>query len=129
MNRPGSFDNMSGRSRSQPTETQKTHRMLSARLTAQELLPDSDALLIVPVRPSALKAVVSVRRYVLVLEDFRRELLKLPHQREVSQGADAVLAVTRDVYDLVERSLHKLVVNLTYSDEPDPLARDGTPNT
>ena len=107
-------------------------------MSAQDLLPDSDALLVAPVRQSALASIISVRRYVLVLMDYRRELLMLPDST-VSNGtngtvphdpsdANAVFAVVRDVYVLVHSSLRKLVVNLTFSNEKDPLARDGTPN-
>jgi hypothetical protein len=117
------------------------HRMRPVRMSNQELLPDSDALLVVPVRQSALDAVVSVRRHVLYLEDFKRELTKLPNcqggnpvslersnKMYGSVGEKGVMEITMDVHGRVKRSLTRLVVNCTWGDELNPMSRDGERN-
>lgn len=118
-----------------------THRMMASRMSMQELLPDSDALMIVPVRSAAMKAVVSVRCVVLVLQDYQKELVKLPDcqsnqimkagrtdGRPGATGEQGVLEITNGLYDKVERSLRKLVINCTWSDDTDPMSRDGARN-
>ena len=117
------------------------HRMMPVKMSTQELLPDSDALLVTPVRKAALLAVVSVRRYVLVLIDYKKQLLTLPdcqpnsnpaggrsNGRPGAVGKEGVLQVTTECFELLERALRKLVINCSWGKELDPMARDGTPN-
>ena len=118
-------------------------RILSARMSAQELMPDSDALLVLPVNTRALDDVLSVRQYVLILQDYARELEKLPEstgdtQRESPDksrrnqgpaGEQAVLNITTAVMDQVKGALEKLVLNLSWGDDSNPMSRDGRPNT
>ena len=112
------------------------------RMRQQEMLPDSDALLLSPVRPSALKAVVQVRRLVLVLIDYKNQLLALPdvasstsasslrqsNSSSSNRSEEGVIEVTRDCYKLLSETLRKLVVNLSWGEIPDPMSRDGIPN-
>ena len=114
------------------------------RLAKLDLLPDSDALLVAPLRPSALKAVVEVRRLVMLVVEYSRELQELPdseptlltHANTSSfnlgkgnlPGALQVVNITAGMSSLLLSGLRKLVVNSTWGEEPDPIARDGKPN-
>ena len=114
------------------------------RLAKLDLLPDSDALLVTPVRPSALKAVVQVRRLVMVIKEYSRQLEELPDSQPTLlsdqsmgsvnlgkgnlPGALQVVNITAGMSSLLLSGLRKLVVNSTWGEEPDPMARDGKPN-
>ena len=125
------------------SELVSKNRILSARMSAQELLPDSDALLVLPVNTRALDDLLSVRQYVLILQDYARELEKLPdctsdtqHESpdnsggsQGSAGEKAVLNITTAVMDQVKGALEKLVLNLSWGDDSNPMSRDGRPNT
>jgi hypothetical protein len=95
-----------------------------------DLVPDSDALLILPVRPSALQAVVQVRRLVLVLSDLVSQLKLLPDGQPggSAQAATEVMKLVSQSYSPVYEALRTLVVNCTYGENPDPMSRDGIPN-
>ena len=101
------------------------HRTMPIKLQRFDLAPDSDGLTIMPVRHSALQAVLQVRRLVLVLEDFSKQLKELPDCRS---GADAVVKVVAENYDRVRAALRTLVVNCSWGEDPDPMSRDGVPN-
>jgi hypothetical protein len=83
-----------------------------------ELVPDSDALLILPIRPSALGALVQVRRLVLVLRDFQTQLQSLPDCQPSLEKAGAVVDVVSENYDRVYDTLRTLVVNCTWGEDP-----------
>ena len=60
-------------------------------------------------------------------------MVKQPHgnpspDEDMLYGAEGVMAVTRDCFEFVNGSLCKLVVNLSWGENPDPMARDGIPN-
>jgi hypothetical protein len=108
------------------------NRILPARMSAQQLVPDSDALLVLPVNKRALDNVLSVRQYVLILQDYARELEKLPdctgRSNQGPAGERAVLNITTAVMDQVQEALEKLVLNLSWGDDSNPMSRDGRPN-
>jgi hypothetical protein len=103
-------------------------RMTYIKMKAVEMLPDSDAFLVMPARPKALKGVVEVRRQVLILVDYLQQLQMLPDvaanglpldtrlaaDEDVVYGEEGVQAVTRDCFELCNTALRKLVVNLRY---------------
>jgi hypothetical protein len=95
-----------------------------------DLVPDSDALLILPIRASALRAVVQVRRLVLLISDYFLQLKMLPDPVEATAGASAneVVTLVSQSYTQVYDALHTLVVNCSFSENPDPMSRDGKPN-
>ena len=108
------------------------HRTMPIKLKPFDMVPDSDALLIMPFRPSALAAVVQVRRLVLVLQDLGQRLKQLPDCSPANPppggGSAAVQAIVDDVYERVYSALRTLVVNCSFGDDPDPMSRDGKPN-
>jgi hypothetical protein len=108
------------------------NRIMPARMSAQQLVPDSDALLVLPVNKRALDNVLSVRQYVLILQDYARELEKLPdctgRSNQGPAGERAVLNITTAVMDQVQEALEKLVLNLSWGDDSNPMSRDGRPN-
>ena len=108
------------------------HRTMPIAFKALEMVPDSDALLIMPIRPTALSAVVKVRRLVLVLTDFQKQLADLPDCTPASlgseRGARAVLSIVLESYDRLYDALRTLVVNCSWGENPDPMSRDGIPN-
>jgi hypothetical protein len=95
-----------------------------------DLVPDSDALLILPIRASALRAVVQVRRLVLLISDYFLQLKMLPDPVEATAGASAneVVTLVSQSYTQVYDALHTLVVNCSFGENPDPMSRDGIPN-
>ena len=116
-------------------------RMSFIKMRAVEMIPDSDALMVMGVRPSALKATVQVRRQVLVMIDYKLQLSRLPDVGADGKPSDAnlededrpfgpagVIAVTSECFQLLHMALRKLVVNLSWAETPDPMARDGIPN-
>ena len=127
----------------QASQLSDRSRIFKIKMRKQELLPDSDALMMMPLRQTALKGIVQVRRMVLVMLDFKEQLELLPDadsrqsQNKLSQSSlnkssirpeDGVLEVVRSTYNLLHKSLSKLVVNLSWGENPDPMARDGIPN-
>ena len=116
-------------------------RMSFIKMRAVEMTPDSDGLMVMGVRPPALKAAVQVRRQVLVMLDYKWQLSRLPDVGADGKLSDAnlededrpfgqagVLAVTSECFQLLHMALRKLVVNLSWAETPDPMARDGIPN-
>jgi hypothetical protein len=107
-------------------------RISKIKIRNLEMLPDSDALMIMPMKPSALKAIVQVRRLVLLIHDFKNQLELLPddglQNKRSTHPEDGVIELVRSSYDLLHRCLRRLVVNLSWDENPDPMARDGIPN-
>ena len=105
-------------------------KIMPIRFKKMDLVPDSDALLILPIRASALRAVVQVRRLVLLISDFFLQLKMLPDPVKAIDGASAteVLTLVSKSYTQVYDALHTLVVNCSFGENPDPMSRDGMPN-
>ncbi len=107
-------------------------RISKIRIRNLEMLPDSDALMIMPMKPSALKAIVQVRRQVLLIHDFKNQLELLAddglQHKSSTRPEDGVIELVRSSYDLLHRGLKRLVVNLSWDENPEPMARDGIPN-
>lgn len=134
-------------------------RVCPIRMKQMDLLPDSDALVIVPVRPSSLQGVVEVQRLIKVLQDMKEQLELLPdrspekfdvdeamrtaHLRVAAarlsstgfldktidgEGHEGVMEIYQNCAQSVELVLTRLVMNLTQSDDLNPMSREGPPN-
>ena len=104
-------------------------RTVPTFLRHTEVAPDSEALIILPIRSTALSNVVEVQRLGLTISDFRKQLSVMPIRGKNSSESRAnVFAVVDECYDGLLRVLRTLIVNCTYDSNPDPMSRDGKPN-
>lgn len=92
-----------------------------------EIAPESDALIVLPVRPIALRNVVQLRRLCLTIIDYKKELEVLPDCQTTSTSdpncSPHVFEVITECSGGLMNTLRKLIVNLTWGDDPDPMSR------
>ena len=99
-------------------------RTVPTFLRHTEVAPDSEALIILPIRSTALSNVVEVQRLGLTISDFRKQLSVMPIRGKNSSESRAnVFAVVDECYDGLLRVLRTLIVNCTYDSNPDPMSR------
>jgi len=116
-------------------------RERKATFTETDMVPEREALWVMPIRQSSVVSVVQIRRCMLTLSEFRDLLTELddlgdtsqpgdkaPPLEAMSDGARKVLEITNACHANVGATLRKLVINCTVDVDPNPLSREGTPN-
>jgi hypothetical protein len=115
----------------------KKKREKGIRMSDVPTPSESDALLVMGLRPAALKCVDRVRRCMFLLADYIRSLQALPDVEkpsggkaplELSQEAQNVLRVVSGSCAYVVSSLTEMCVVISHDDDPDPITRGGSPN-
>jgi hypothetical protein len=115
----------------------KKKREKGIRMSDVPTPSESDALLVMGLRPAALKCVDRIRRGMFVLADYIRSLEALPDvdkpagvkaPLELSQAAHNVLRVVSGSCVYVVSSLTEMCVVISHDDDPDPITRVGSPN-
>jgi len=95
-----------------------------AKFIETDMVPERDALLVMPVRQASVASVVHIRRAMLSLKDYQERLQEVDDCADDSQPGDRapkdfgpqatqVLEITDECYATVQGTLRRLVINCT----------------